>query len=79
MWVRACMHAYRGPGGRLDDPGVLWPDEAEAVEGGQVAVDLPLQPQQSPHLPAETHPVLKHHCTGYTRAHTQCRLQLSGF
>lgn len=63
--VRVCW--YRGPGGWLDDPGVLGPDETETVEGGQVTVDLPLQPQPGPDLSAQTHPVLKHHRPRYTQ------------
>lgn len=52
---------YHGAGGRLHDPRVLGADEAQAVEGGQVAAALLFQPPQRAHLPAEARAVLEHH------------------
>lgn len=72
-----CVCRYRGPSGWLDNPGVLGPNEAKTVEGGQVAVDLPLQPQAGPDLSAQTHPVLKHHRPRYTHTKKDDELHLN--
>ena len=58
---RRYVWAYLCRGAGLDDPGVLGPDEAQAVEGGQVTVDLLLQAPLGAHLPAQAHAVLKHY------------------
>lgn len=55
-------YMYHSSGGGLDDPGVLWSDEAETVESSQVTIHLLLKAETSPNLPTETHPELKHDC-----------------
>lgn len=65
-----CSCKYHSSRHGLDNPGVLWSDEAETVEGSQVTVDLLLKTQSSPNLSTKTHPKLKHHRPRYTHTHT---------
>lgn len=63
--MRVCV--YHCSKGGLDDPGILWSDQAETVEGGQVTVHLLLKAKTGSNFSAQAHPELVHNRPSYKR------------
>lgn len=72
--IEKVSDAYRCSRRGLHNPSIVRMNKTQAVEGSQVTVHLFLETTESSHLSAQTHAVLKHHCTGLNTQIFYCQL-----